>query len=119
MIAVDWHSYPKTIHTTWIGLHLILIHEMPGRTMWAIWYGPDPLCGGITTSVEAAQRESLRAVEELRRRHPMSVDCDLIPPPKVVRERLAEHIRQQKLLTRLLRLSIKAAEEKQAQAQPK
>jgi hypothetical protein len=43
-------------------------------------------------------------------------DCDeLIPAPPVVREKLAASLRQTSLLRRLLRLSIRAAEERQRQ----
>jgi hypothetical protein len=42
-------------------------------------------------------------------------DRTLIPPPPVVRERLAIHIREGRLLRSLLRVSIRAAEERQRQ----
>jgi hypothetical protein len=42
-------------------------------------------------------------------------DTTLIPPPPVVRERLAIHIREGRLLRALLRVSIRAAEERQRQ----
>jgi hypothetical protein len=42
--------------------------------------------------------------------------CDeLIPAPPVVREELAASLRQTNLLRRLLRLSVRAAEERQRQ----
>jgi hypothetical protein len=37
---------------------------------------------------------------------------ELIPAPPIVRERLARHIRQGRLLRALLRLSVRAAEER-------
>lgn len=46
----------------------------------------------------------------------MSDDQKLIPPPPVVRERLAQHIREGRLLRALLRLSVRAAEERHRQA---
>ena len=45
----------------------------------------------------------------------MSHDTTLIPPPPVVRERLATHIREGRLLRSLLRLSVRAAEERHRQ----
>jgi hypothetical protein len=39
----------------------------------------------------------------------------LIPPPPIVRDRLARNIRERRLLRALLRLSIRAAEERQQQ----
>lgn len=36
----------------------------------------------------------------------------LIPPPPVVRERLAEHIREGRIIRALLKLSIREAEER-------
>jgi hypothetical protein len=39
----------------------------------------------------------------------------LIPPPPVVRERLATHIREGRLLRAILRVSIRAAEERRRQ----
>ncbi len=42
----------------------------------------------------------------------MSANDELIPPPPVVRERLAACLRQTSLLRRLLRLSVRAAEER-------
>ncbi len=45
---------------------------------------------------------------------------ELIPRPPVVRERLAKSLRETRLLKRLLRLSVEAAEERHRQAnQPK
>jgi len=41
---------------------------------------------------------------------------DLIPPPPAVREELAASLRRASLLRRLLRLSVRAAEERQRQA---
>lgn len=46
----------------------------------------------------------------------MSACDELIPPPPVVRERLAASLRQANLLRRLLRLSVRAAEERQRPA---
>lgn len=46
----------------------------------------------------------------------MSRDKHLIPPPPIVRERLAQHLREGRLLRSLLRLSIRAAEERHRQA---
>jgi hypothetical protein len=43
----------------------------------------------------------------------MSACDELIPPPPLVRERLAASLRQTNLLRRLLRLSVRAAEERQ------
>jgi hypothetical protein len=43
----------------------------------------------------------------------MSECTELIPPPPVVREELAACLRQTSLLRRLLRLSVRAAEERQ------
>jgi hypothetical protein len=43
----------------------------------------------------------------------MIVTDDLIPRPKVVRERLASTLRETRLLRRLLRLSIAAVQERQ------
>jgi hypothetical protein len=37
---------------------------------------------------------------------------ELIPRPPIVRERLARHLREARLLRRLLRLSVAAAEER-------
>jgi hypothetical protein len=42
----------------------------------------------------------------------MSMTEELIPPPPIVREKLARHIRQGRLLRSLLRLSVRAAEER-------
>jgi hypothetical protein len=47
----------------------------------------------------------------------MSETQALIPPPPVVRERLARHIREGKLLRALYRLSVRAAEERHHDAQ--
>ena len=44
----------------------------------------------------------------------MSQQQELIPAPPVVRERLARHIKEGRLLRSLYRLSIKAAEERHA-----
>jgi hypothetical protein len=41
---------------------------------------------------------------------------EMIPPPPVVREKLARHIREGRLLRSLLRLSVRAAEERHRQA---
>ncbi len=41
---------------------------------------------------------------------------ELIPRPPVVRERLAKSLRETRLLKRLLRLSVEAAEERHRQA---
>lgn len=52
---------------------------------------------------------------------PMSVPepspANLIPPPRIVRERLAKNLRESRLLRSLLRLSRRAAEER-ADADP-
>jgi hypothetical protein len=45
----------------------------------------------------------------------MSACDELIPPPPVVREKLAACLRQTSLLRRLLRLSVRVAEERQRQ----
>jgi hypothetical protein len=45
----------------------------------------------------------------------MSMSKELIPPPPIVREKLARHIRQGRLLRALLRLSVRAAEERHRQ----
>ena len=45
----------------------------------------------------------------------MSNCNELIPPPPVVRQELAASLRQTNLLRRLLRLSVRAAEERQRQ----
>jgi hypothetical protein len=45
----------------------------------------------------------------------MSDDQKLIPPPPVVRERLARNIWEGRLLRSLLRLSLRAAEERHRQ----
>lgn len=42
----------------------------------------------------------------------MTAHDELIPPPPIVRERLATHIRHGRLLRALLRLSVRAAEER-------
>jgi hypothetical protein len=42
----------------------------------------------------------------------MSTSEELIPRPTVIRERLARSLRETKLLKRLLRLSVEAAEER-------
>ncbi len=42
----------------------------------------------------------------------MTAPDELIPPPPIVRERLATHIRHGRLLRALLRLSVRAAEER-------
>jgi hypothetical protein len=47
----------------------------------------------------------------------MSTRDELIPPPPVVRERLAACLRQTSLLRRLLRLSVRAAEERHRHSQ--
>jgi hypothetical protein len=39
----------------------------------------------------------------------------LIPPPPIVRDRLAQHIREGRLLRALYRLSVRAAEERHRQ----
>ncbi|CAN5898901.1 hypothetical protein BH23PLA1_BH23PLA1_27110 [soil metagenome] len=46
----------------------------------------------------------------------MKPNSDLIPPPPLVRERLAQHIREGRILRALLRLSVRAAEERHRQA---
>ncbi|MGO9601658.1 MAG: hypothetical protein ACLP7Q_27095 [Isosphaeraceae bacterium] len=48
----------------------------------------------------------------------MDTHADIIPPPPVVRERLAALLRQTSLLRRLLRLSVTAAIEKDRQSAP-
>lgn len=45
----------------------------------------------------------------------MSVNEELIPPPPVLREKLAQHIREGRTLRALLRISECAAEERQCQ----
>ena len=47
----------------------------------------------------------------------MSDENALIPPPPVVREKLAKHIREGRLLRALLRLSIRASQERFRNAQ--
>jgi hypothetical protein len=42
-------------------------------------------------------------------------DTTLIPPPPIVRERLATHIREGRILRALLRVSLRAAEERHRQ----
>jgi hypothetical protein len=42
----------------------------------------------------------------------MTADADLIPPPPVVRAKLARSLQEVKTLRTLLRLSIRAAEER-------
>lgn len=49
----------------------------------------------------------------------MQTDDLMVPPPPVVRERLARHVREARLLRALLRLAERAAEERQRQAAPK
>jgi hypothetical protein len=46
----------------------------------------------------------------------MSPDQALIPPPPVVRERLAENIREGRILRALLRLSVRVAQERHRHA---
>ena len=46
----------------------------------------------------------------------MSSEQALIPPPPVVRARLAEHNREGRLLRALYRLSVRAAQEQQQEA---
>jgi len=46
----------------------------------------------------------------------MDPHTDIIPPPPIVRERLAASLRQTNLLRRLLRLSEKACEERYRQS---
>jgi hypothetical protein len=48
----------------------------------------------------------------------MDTHADIIPPPPVVRERLAASLRQSSLLRRLLRLSVTAATERDRQGAP-
>jgi hypothetical protein len=48
----------------------------------------------------------------------MDAHADIIPPPPVVRERLAASLRQASLLRRLLRLSVTAAVERDRQTAP-
>ncbi len=43
---------------------------------------------------------------------------ELIPPPPVVRQRIADHIREGRLLRAQLRVSIQAAEERHRQPNP-
>ena len=43
----------------------------------------------------------------------MSVTEELIPPPPVLREKLAQHVREGRTLRALLRLSVRAAEASQ------
>lgn len=43
---------------------------------------------------------------------PESSPANLIPPPRIVRERLANNLREGRLLRSLLRLSRRAAEER-------
>jgi hypothetical protein len=45
----------------------------------------------------------------------MSESEKLIPPPPVVRDRLARNIKERRLLRSLLRLSIRAAEDRRAE----
>jgi hypothetical protein len=47
----------------------------------------------------------------------MAANEELIPPPPLVRERLARHIREGRLIRALLRLSVRAAEERHRQRQ--
>jgi hypothetical protein len=48
----------------------------------------------------------------------MSESKRLIPPPPVVRDRLARNIRERRLLRALLRLSLRAAEERRSHSAP-
>ncbi len=48
----------------------------------------------------------------------MSTREELIPRPPIVRERLARSLRETKLLKRLLRLAVAAAEERHREAAP-
>ena len=48
----------------------------------------------------------------------MQTNEELIPRPPVVRERLARSLRETRLLKRLLRLSVEAAQEKQPPSAP-
>lgn len=48
----------------------------------------------------------------------MSESDELIPPPPVVREKLAASLRQTNLLRRLLRLSVRAAADRQRLISP-
>ncbi len=41
---------------------------------------------------------------------------ELIPPPPLVRQRIADHIREGRLLRALLRVSVQAAEERHRKA---
>jgi hypothetical protein len=41
---------------------------------------------------------------------------ELIPPPPIVRQRLADHIREGRLLRALLKVSIQAAEDRHREA---
>jgi hypothetical protein len=45
----------------------------------------------------------------------MSVSSDIIPAPPLVRDKLAQNIREGRLLRALLRLSVRAAEERHRQ----
>jgi hypothetical protein len=47
----------------------------------------------------------------------MATRNELIPPPPIVREELAAHLRKGRILRSLLRLSVRAAEERHRQAQ--
>jgi hypothetical protein len=46
----------------------------------------------------------------------LNEQTELIPPPPIVRDRLARNIRERRLLRALLRLSIRAAEERRQQS---
>lgn len=48
----------------------------------------------------------------------MSEPEKLIPPPPVVRERLARNIKERRLLRSLLRLSVRAAEDRREEGPP-
>jgi hypothetical protein len=45
----------------------------------------------------------------------MATHEELIPPPPIVRQELARHVREGRLLRALLRLSVRAAEERHQQ----
>jgi hypothetical protein len=47
----------------------------------------------------------------------MSVSEELIPPPPILRERIAKHVREGRMLRSLLRLSVRAAEEQSRQSE--
>lgn len=59
------------------------------------------------------------AIDDIEREVTMSDAEVLIPPPALVRERLAKNVREARMLRSLLRLSVRISEDRHRDRQPK